>query len=71
MSAVNVKVVEVENWFEHLSTPQFGLGTIPAWAKSITNVCGAPSALTRFNVTTSPCVSDMVGPGLLPFQPEA
>jgi len=54
MSAVNVKVVEDENWLEHLSIPQFGLGTIPAWATSITKVCGAPSALTRFSATESP-----------------
>lgn len=71
MSAVNGKVVEDENCFEHLSTPQFGLGTIPAWATSITKVCGAPSALTRDNVTVSPCVRVMVGPGLVPFQPVA
>ena len=71
MSAVNMKVVEDENWLEHLSTAQFELGMIPAWATSITNVCGAPSVLTRFRVTESPCVTDIVGPGLLPFQPVA
>jgi hypothetical protein len=27
--------------------------------------------LTRFKVTESPCVTDIVGPGLLPFQPVA
>jgi hypothetical protein len=71
MSAVNVKVAEDENWLEHLSTVQFGLGMIPAWATSITKVCGALSVLTRFRVTESPCVRDIVGPGLLPFQPVA
>ena len=71
MSAVNVKVVEDENWFEHLSIPQFGLGRIPACATSITKVCGAPSVLTRFTATESPCIRDIVGPGLVPFQPVA
>jgi hypothetical protein len=71
MSAVNMKVVDDENCSEHLSTPQFGLGMIPAWETSITKVCGAPSELTRFSVIESPCVTDIVGPGLLPFQPVA
>jgi len=71
MSAVNMKVVEDENWFEHLSAVQFGLGMTPAWATSITKVCDAPSVLIRFNVTESPCVMDIVGPGLVPFQPVA
>jgi hypothetical protein len=38
MSAVNMKVVEDKNWLEHLSTAQFGLGMIPAWATSMTKV---------------------------------
>lgn len=71
MSAVKGKVVEDENWLEHLSIPQFGFPMIPAWATSITNVWGAPSELTRLNVTESPGVKDMVGPGLVPFQPVA
>lgn len=30
MSAVNVKVADDENWFEHLSTEQSGPGITPA-----------------------------------------
>jgi hypothetical protein len=71
MSAVNGMVSDDLNWLEHLSIPQFGPDMTPAWATSITNVCGALSALTRFNVIESPCVTDIVGPGLLPFQPVA
>jgi len=71
MSAVNGNVVEGGNWLEHLSIPQFGLGMTPAWATSITKRCGAPSELTRFNAIESPCVTDIVGPGLVPFQPVA
>jgi hypothetical protein len=71
MSAAKVKVVEDENWLEHLSTLQFGLGITPAWATSMMRVCGAPSPLIRFKVIVSPCMIVIVGPGFVPFQPEA
>ena len=71
MSAVNMKVVVEENWFEHLSTVQLGLGMTPSWSTSTTNVCGAPSPLTRVIEIVSPLVTTIVGPGLVPFQPVA
>lgn len=71
MSAVNMKVVVEENWLEHLSTVQLGLGMIPSWSTSITNLCGAPSPLTRVIEIVSPLVTTIVGPGLVPFHPVA
>jgi hypothetical protein len=71
MSATKAKVVEDENWLEHLSMLQFGLGITPAWATSMMRVCGAPSPLIKLRAIVSPCVIVIVGPGFVPFQPEA
>ena len=71
MSAVNMNVVVEENWLEHLSTVQMGLGMTPSRSTSTMNVCGAPSPLTRVIEIVSPFVTIIVGPGFVPFQPVA